>query len=251
MATTTATVPAVIQSLPGRRYDHQFFTGTAILMVITVVIGFAPTYFLAGMFRAPLPSAIIHVHATIFIGWLFLLIAQTSLVSARRVDLHRKLGIFSVIYAGVMVILGLLAATDTLVRNNDKFGRDPRVFYLTPTSEIAVFGILIAFAFYYRKVPAVHKRFIYVANAALMLPAIARMPIHGIFRNNPAASLVSNVFLLILVAYDYWSNRKVYRTTIYASLFLIFVQQVRAPLSHTTLWMSFASWVQHAAHGLT
>ena len=250
MATTTATVSAAIRSLPGRRYDHRFFTGTAILMVITVVIGFAPTYFLAGMFRAPLPSAIIHVHATVFIGWLFLLIAQTSLVSAGRVDLHRKLGIFSVIYAGVMVVLGLLAATDTLVRNNDNFGRDPRVFYLTPTSEIAVFGILIAFAFYYRKVAAVHKRFIYVANAALMLPAIARIPIHGIFRNNPAASLVSDGFLLRLVVYDYWSNRKVYRTTIYASLFLMFVQQARAPLGHTTLWISFATWVQNTAHGV-
>lgn len=219
-------------------------------MVITVVIGFAPTYFLAGMFRAPLPSVIIHVHATVFIGWLLLLILQTSLVSAGRVDLHRKLGIFAVVYAGIMVPLGWLAATDSLVRAKDAFGRDPRVFYLIPTSEITVFGILIALAFRYRKVPAVHKRLIYVANVALLLAAVARIPIHGIYRNNPVAALVTDTFLLVLVAYDYWANRKVYRATIYASLFLIFVQQARAPFSHTAMWISFASWVQHAAHGL-
>jgi hypothetical protein len=220
-------------------------------MVITVVIGFAPTYFLAGMFRAPLPSAIIHVHATIFIGWLFLLIAQTSLVSAGRVALHRKLGIFSVAYAGVMVLLGLLAATDSLVHARGPAGRDPRAFYLTPITEVAVFGILIGFAFHYRKMPVVHKRLVFVANTALMLPAVARIPIQGIFRNPSVASMVADVFLFMLIAYDYWSNRKIYRTTIYASFFLIFVQQARLPFSHTNLWMSFATWVQHAAHGLT
>jgi hypothetical protein len=249
MATTTATAPAVTRILPGRRYDHQFFTGTAILMVITVVIGFAPTYFMKGIFAAPLPSALIHVHGAVFTGWLLLLIAQTSLVSAGRVDLHRKLGIFAVIYAGVMVPLGLLAATDSLVRAKDGFGRDPRSFYIVPTSEVLIFGILVALAFYYRRVPASHKRLIYVANAALMLPAIARIQIPGIFRNNPVASLVADLFCLALIGYDYWSSRKVYRATIYATLFLMFVQQARAPLSHTATWMSFAGWVQHAAHG--
>ncbi len=247
MATTTATAPAIGRVLPSRRYDHQFFTGTAIVMVITVVIGFAPTYFLKGMFNAPLPSTLIHVHGAVFTGWLLLLIAQTSLVSAGRVDLHRKLGIAAIIYASLMVPLGLLAATDSLVRAKDGFGRDPRSFYLIPTSEVLAFGILIAFAFYYRRIPATHKRLVYVANAALMLPAIARIQIPGIFRNNPAASLVADLFCLVLITYDYWSTRKVYRATIYATLFLMFVQQARAPLSHTAAWMSFASWVQHSA----
>jgi hypothetical protein len=251
MATTTATAPAVIRVLPGRQYDHRFFTGTAIAMIISVFIGFAHSYYLAGVFSAPLPSAIIHIHGAVFSGWLFLVIAQTSLVAAGRVDLHRRLGIASMIYAAIMVPLGLVAATDSLVRANSPVpGRDPRAFFIVPTTEILVFGILMGLAFYYRKVAATHKRLIYVANIALLLAAIARWPVQGIYRNNPAAALVSNVFLVALVAYDYWSTRKVYRATIYASLLLMFVQQARAPFSRTDLWISFASWVQHAARGV-
>jgi hypothetical protein len=248
MAATTATAPAVIRTLPGRRHDHRFFTGTAAAMVISVFIGFAHTYYLAGVFSAPLPSAIIHIHGAVFSAWMFIVIAQTSLVSAGRVDLHRRLGIFSMVYAVAMVVLGLLAATDSLVRGNSPVpGRDPRVFYIVPTTEVLVFGILMGFAFYYRRVPATHKRLIYVANTALLLAAIARWPISFTYKNNPVAALLSNVFLVALVGYDYWSTRKVYRATIYASLFLMFVQQARAPFSRTDLWISFASWIQHAA----
>jgi len=32
--------------LPGRRYDHFFFSGMAVLMLVTVFVGFAPTYYL-------------------------------------------------------------------------------------------------------------------------------------------------------------------------------------------------------------
>lgn len=217
-------------------------------MVISVFIGFAHTYYLAGMFSAPLPSTIIHIHGAVFSTWMLIVIAQTSLVSAGRVDLHRRLGIFSMIYAAAMVVLGLLAATDSLVRANSRVpGRDPRVFYIVPTTEVLVFGILMGFAFYYRRVPTTHKRLIYVANTALLLAAIARWPIAFTYRNNPVAALLSNVFLVALVGYDYWSTRKVYRATIYASLFLMFVQQARAPFSRTEMWISFASWIQHIA----
>jgi hypothetical protein len=56
----------------------------AALMLATVFIGFAPTYYLAGVFQAPLPNRLIHVHGAAFSCWMLLLIVQTSLVSAGR-----------------------------------------------------------------------------------------------------------------------------------------------------------------------
>jgi hypothetical protein len=53
-------------SLPGRRYDHGFFSAMAVLILAAVLAGFAPSYYFAGMFRAPLPSTIIHVHGACF-----------------------------------------------------------------------------------------------------------------------------------------------------------------------------------------
>ena len=78
--------------LPGRRYDHLFFSAMALLILATVFVGFARTYYLAGVFHAPLPSLIIHLHGAAFSCWILLLVTQTSLVSAGRVDIHRRLG---------------------------------------------------------------------------------------------------------------------------------------------------------------
>src|SRR5260370_21671798 len=78
--------------LPGRRYDHLFFPAMALLMLATVFIGFALTYYLAGVFHAPLPSLIIHLHGAAFTFWILLLVTQASLASACRVDIHRRRG---------------------------------------------------------------------------------------------------------------------------------------------------------------
>ena len=65
----------------------------ALLILASVFVGFARTYYLAGVFGAPLPNKLIHVHGAVFSLWIVLLIVQTSLVTAGRVDLHRRLGV--------------------------------------------------------------------------------------------------------------------------------------------------------------
>src|SRR5713226_3785729 len=97
----------VIRTLPGRRFDHVFFPVVAWLMLITVFVGFAPSYYLAGAIRTPLPSFAIHVHAVVFSCWILLLIAQTSLTAAGRIDIHRRLGIIGFLLACCMLIVGV------------------------------------------------------------------------------------------------------------------------------------------------
>jgi len=229
--------------LPGRRYDHLFFSAMALLMLATVFIGFARTYYLAGVFHAPLPSRIIHVHGAVFSCWMLLLITQASLVSAGRVDIHRRLGIGGMLLACLMVIVGVLAATDLLVRGSGPPGRDPQFFYIVPMSSMLIFGTLIFFAFRARSNPPVHKRLILVATTALLTAAIVRWPFVIVHRNVPTAALFSYIFLLLLVAYDLWSTRKVHRATLWAGTFLIFVEQIRTPIGKTAAWHAFASWV--------
>src|SRR2546425_411389 len=101
---------------PGRRYDHLFFSIMALCTLATVFVGFAHTYYLAGVFHAPLPSLIIHLHGAALSCWILLLVTQTSLIAAGRVDVHRRLGILGFLLAILMVLLGVLAATDSLVR---------------------------------------------------------------------------------------------------------------------------------------
>src|SRR6266403_3227226 len=210
--------------VPGRRYDHLFFSVMALCMLATVFVGFARTYYLAGVFHAPLPSLIIHLHGAAFSRWILLLVTQTSLVSAGRVDIHRRLGIAGFLLACLMVILGVLAATDALVRGAGPAGRDVQFFYIVPLTDMLIFAVLIFFAIRARRNPQAHKRLILVATIGLLIAAIARWPITFLFRNAAMAALMSYIFLLVLVVYDLWTSRKVHRATLWAGGFLIFVQ---------------------------
>src|SRR5271155_1599791 len=247
MATVVArhNVPAMpATGIPGRRFDHVFFSGMALLLLVTIFVGFAPTYYLAGVFHAPLPSLIIHLHGAAFTCWILLLVTQTSLVAGGRVDIHRQLGIAGFLLACLMVILGVLAATDSLVRGGGPPGSDPRIFYIVPLTDMVIFAVLIFFAFRFRSNPAIHKRLILIATIGLSLAALARWPITFVHRKPLHAALVSYIFLILIVAYDLWSTHKLHRATLWAGALLVVVQQIRVPLAMTGPWLHFAGWVR-------
>jgi uncharacterized membrane protein YozB (DUF420 family) len=159
-----------------RGFDRFFFPGMGLLMGVAVFVGFARTYYLARVFRDPLPNLLIHVHGAVFSSWILLLIAQTFLVAVGRADLHRRLGLLGFGLACLMVILGLMAATDELVRKTGpgKKGLSARTFYVVPVSDILVFAILIYFGFRQRFNPSAHKRFMLIATVMILDAALAR-----------------------------------------------------------------------------
>src|SRR6202140_531037 len=103
MATAVASSTVKVRAgLPGRKYDHVVFSTMAGLLLGSVFLGFARSYYLAGMFHAPLPSAIIHVHGALFSSWILFLLAQTALVASGRTDIHRRIGIAGFLLACLM-----------------------------------------------------------------------------------------------------------------------------------------------------
>lgn len=255
MASTSAqqqiAIP-VTRRLPGRRFDHVFFSAVAWLMLTTVFVGFAPSYYLAGAVHAPLPSLAVHVHAVVFSLWILLLIAQTSLTAARRIDIHRRLGIIGFLLACCMLIVGIWAATDQLARGSH--ASDPLGFYIFPLANVIAFATLIVCAYRARFDSAAHKRLIIVASTALMTAPIARWHLHwSIGRQRvfgvraPVAEALSYLFIVLLIAYDGWATRRVHRVTVWAGAFLIGFQQFAGQFGKTSLWHAFAGWVQHLA----
>jgi hypothetical protein len=232
---------------PGRRCDHFFFSAMSILILVVVFVGFAPTYYFAGVFRAPLPAPIIHIHGAVFSCWVLLLVVQTSLVSVRRVDLHRGLGIFGFCLAALMVVFGVLAATNALARGSAPPGLDPKFFYVIPIGDMFNFAVLIFFAFHFRSNSPVHKRLVLIATVALLTAAFTRWPVAFLLRKPFPAMLVAYGFLLLLALYDLWSTHKIQRVTLCGSAFLMFVQFARIPLGQTAIWRDFAGWAQSLA----
>lgn len=243
-ATVIPSVPAK-RLLSGRRYEHAFFGVMSILIALSVFIGFSHTYYLAGMVRAHLPSPIIHVHGAAFTCWILFLVLQSALASVRRVDLHRRLGIFGFCLACSMVVLGLLAATNSLMRNFAPPGVDDRSFYIVSVTDMVNFSVLIFFAFRMRSNAAAHKRLILMATVALLAAAFVRMHVDFLFLNIVHAQLASYVFLVLIASYDLWSTHKVQRITLLGSAFIVLVQFARMPLSQTAIWQGFAAWAQN------
>src|SRR3954464_280814 len=76
------------------RRERLFFILLPIAAAIAVFVGFAPTYYLKAAYGSPALRPLYHFHGFLFSTWMALLIIQPALVSARRIDLHRRIGGF-------------------------------------------------------------------------------------------------------------------------------------------------------------
>lgn len=232
--------------------DNVFFPSVAALILAAVFLGFARTYYLAGVFRAPLPNLLVHIHGAVFSLWILLLIAQTAFIASGRVEVHRRVGLFGFGLACLMVILGLMAATDSLARHfaPGEAGAGVKAFYAVPVADMLVFSTLICFGFRERFHPAAHKRLMLVATITLLDAAFVRWPIPAAWWDLRVAQMCCYPLLLLLVCYDLWTVGKVHRATLWASVLLIVAQQVRMPIGRTFLWQSLAAWAQNLVRSL-
>ncbi len=228
------------------RFDNYFFSAMAVVVLASVLVGFSQTYFVA-----PLPNLIVKIHAAVFSLWILLLIVQTSLVTANRVDVHRRLGLLGFALLCLVVVFGVLVATENLVRNYPATTDrqvSMRAFYAITLSDMLMFSVLIYFAFRKRFAPPAHKRLVLIATFALLDAAFDRWPIHVAWWDDRATPLLCVYPLLVLLmAYDCWSMKRIQPATKWATLFLIVVQQGRDALGHTEFWQRFALWAY--AHG--
>jgi hypothetical protein len=251
---STETIPhGAVEAKPrvNRRFDRQFFTGMAIAMLVFVFIGFARSYFLAGIFHSPpLPNVLVQVHGALFTAWILLFVTQTSLVASHRVNMHRRLGVWGVGLAAVMVVVGLVTAVDSEARHFDPADAETRAFFTVTISIIVLFATFVYLGYRNRTKPAAHKRYMLLATITLMDAAFQRFPVPASWWGPEAAALLCTIpLVVILAAYDYWSTGKVHRVTLWAGTLIIALQQIRDPIGHTAAWQQFALWVQTHARG--
>lgn len=236
---------ASIGGRPFREHaDDYFFSGMVLLILGFVFIGFAHTYYLAGVFHAKLPSPLVHVHGALFTCWILLLITQISLVSGGRVGWHMRLGIFGMTVAALMVLVGFATIVGA-VRRNAVFGMTIEALFACDVLQLSVFAILAFWAFWLRRDGPAHKRLIILATVALLGPALSRWPFAFVFSSDLVFFGILDSFLIFLVAYDLWSRRKIHPATISGSVLILVMDLLMRPISHSMLWHQFTTWVQN------
>lgn len=225
-----------------RTFERIFYSGMAVLMCICVYIGFSPTYFGAGMLRAPLPSPILHFHGAVFTLWMLLFVIQAAFISARRVKLHRSFGTVAFCLPPIMVVLGVIAALDALHRGVRIGPLDPSVSFAIPFIGIFAFAIVIYASWRARRRPDAHKRLILLATAGLVGAAFGRFP-WGRIGLPPAAGAVTGIgiLILLLLVYELISTRTIHRSTRWAAPLVFASVALAVPIGMTPAWHAFAA----------
>jgi hypothetical protein len=247
MATGSVLVPGSAQEhrptyrAVNRTMERVFYSGMAFLLCVCVFIGFSPTYFRAGMMRAPLPSPILHIHGAVFTLWMLLFVAQAALISARRVKWHRSFGIVAFCLPPIMVVLGVIAAIDALHRGVKIGPLDPAVSAAIPLIGIVAFAIVIYASWRARRRPDAHKRLVLIATMGLVAAAFGRFPWARIGLP-PAAGAVTGlgVLLVILIVFELLSMRRIHRSTMWAAPLMFASVALSVPIGMTSAWHSFA-----------
>jgi hypothetical protein len=249
MATEALPTPRSLSRRPmyrpvNRTTERIYFGGMAILLCVIVIIGFTPTYFGAGILRAPLPSPILHVHGAAFTLWMVLFLIQSALISARRVAWHRSVGTIAFCLPPIMIALGLIAAIDALHRHVMIGPLDPAVSLSIPLLGISCFAIVIFAAWRTRRRPDAHKRLVLIATIGLAEAALGRFPWSRIGLP-PAAGAVTGLGILILfvIAYDLISLHRLHRSTLWAAPLTFAVGALSVPIGMTAGWHALAAFL--------
>jgi hypothetical protein len=200
---------------------HLFYVAIANSLLALVLVGFARTFYLRALFDVPPIAVYLYLHGTLLTAWFVMFLAQTCLISAGRVDLHRRLGILGVAIAAVLVPVSAFvtarAVPDFVAR-----GVDP-----VRTSGIALgnivallsFSTFVALATYLRRQPAVHKRLMTLACVALISLAVSRINQQQLLDLSASALLAGAV--VVLLSYDVFTRRRPHRATLLAGGLMI------------------------------
>jgi hypothetical protein len=242
---TTLVGSRVIEKQSERTAEHLFFSGMSALIALVVFLGFARTYYLAGLFGAkPLAAPIVHVHGAVFTCWIVLLIAQTSLVGTGHTRIHRRLGLLGLALAPLMVVLGVAVADEMLERMSRVPGVDAPLIFAVALSEIAGFAVPVFFGFRWRRQSSLHKRLIIIGTIAMTTAGFGRWPVSFLLHKPLPAMLCAFALLLLVVAFDLKTTRRIHRATVLGGAWVVFTELTAFAVGHTSLWHAFAAHVR-------
>lgn len=191
---------------------------------------------------------IVHFHAVAFVGWLTLFTVQAALIRNRRVDLHRRLGVFGAGLAGVMLIVGPATALVVQTRIAEERGTAPIMLAVQFTDMLA-FATLTGAGLLLRRNAMAHKRLMllglfYISDAAFvrllnMLVAAPRGPAffaQGFWGQMATLYFFSDLLVFGLGAYDFIKRRKLHPAYVAGVAVTLTFQLTAYTLLHTPGW---------------
>jgi hypothetical protein len=202
-----------------------FWVGMAVFLIVMVFLGFGSTYGRQIALGLEISGAgvvetdwVIHLHTVVFMGWMALLLVQTILAARGRTRAHMTLGEYGGIALGVLVVgvgglITYVQAEAAIAEGIFTWGEWSQILEFTMVSWLSLlcFVLLLGLGLRYRRQPEVHKRYMVLGTAVLVMAAFGRME----YLVGPwTLSAGLGVTVTPLLAYDLYTERRVHRATL-------------------------------------
>jgi hypothetical protein len=230
-----------------RRFNLFLYVGTSLFFLALVFWTFARTFYLKQFFDSPPLSALLYVHGTVMTGWIVLLVAQTGLVAAHRVQWHRRLGVFGAFWAALVVLLGsitTLHAASREVRGHTSFAASQITITSLDLLQMLFFAGFVALAVRLRHRPGDHKRLMLLTIACMLPDALGRLPVSFMAQateaqHNLRIMMGLDLFVLICVGIDTIWHRRLHPAFGWGALLFVGAFHVALYLTQTQGWVAF------------
>jgi hypothetical protein len=194
-----------------QRQDRQIYLVWIAINWVGMIAGFGHD-FSRYLSQKPGPPLLIHIHAAVFVLWLVVQTAQIVLVVRGRFDLHRRLAIFALGLAFVMIPLGVATALTSKFRHLGLPGSSPQ-FLIINLIDIIPFGLFTLAGYLMRRDAASHKRLMMLAMVAISDPGFDRFSDVFLTRSLHVWPMFIYIFwgnlllLALMTAWDLWRRR--------------------------------------------
>lgn len=224
------------------RKRSAFFILLAVALSVTLLLGFARSFYLQPFFGAPPLTVAFIIHGIFGSAWFAMLIGQVWLVRAGKTAEHRKLGAFAPWLVGAIILstFGVIWVSLALSATGSGLPRHAGLFLQLSTTIWFVGFFLLGW--FNRNRPDVHKRALMLATIAMMAPAFSR--ISRLFRDGGPppfdSAFLAAFFIGAMVVHDLRSSRRIHHVTLYGGIGYLLWVAVRQPFAKSEAWAAFA-----------
>lgn len=230
-----------------RRFERCLYLGVSLIFSVLVFWTFARTFYLKPLFGAPPLSALLYIHGAVMTGWVVLLVAQTGLIATHQPHWHRRLGVFGVAWAGLVVLFGsitTLHAAAREVRAHTDFAASQVVITSLDMLQMLFFAGFVIIAILRRQRPDYHKRLMLLTIACMLPDAIARLPVSFMTQATEAQlnlriMLGLDIFILICVGVDTIRHRRLHPAFGWGASLFVCAFHLALYLTQTRSWIAF------------
>lgn len=220
-----------------------FWVGMAVFLIVMVLLGFGSTYGRQLALGQEITGIgvvetdwVIHLHATVFVGWMIFFLMQAVLVARGRTRWHMAFGkyggsVLVVALLGMGILITYVQMEALVSKEIFKWTDWPRILVATSTAwgSLLVVALLLGLGLLYRTQPEIHKRYMVMATVGLAAAATQRMDyLLGIQSIYILEGIGVGVMILPLFAYDLHRDGHVHWATLISTAFIYLFIGARA-----------------------